>query len=443
MKQLNKALVFTLWCFFMTSCKHKAQQVQRISPDIDLSSLIHECNSTITDVIVGDGFSPLLASRAYVYPNLAAYEILQEAKKGARKRVSGFPDLSPVDTLIYCYELAAVQAFATVSKAMVYREVKCNELLTKQITFFRDSLYLDKEVLERSLAYGAMAGNKVISWSKMDNYSSTKGQPKYLFNMEDGGKWLPTPPEFRGALEPWWGTLRTVSGIKPNDVHLQFTIPFSAAKTSSFYNLVNEVYQKSKDISEEEKAIALYWDDNPDQITFHGHIPTTRRRISPASHWIEIAKETCKKHKLNIAEVARCYAMISVANADALICCWNQKYATNLIRPVTYIRKNIDPDWMPMIVTPPFPEFTSGHACISFASATVLSELFGDNCFFIDRSLLGYGLHERKFNSFYQAAEEASISRFYAGIHYKTSLEGGKASGKKIGQHVIKVFKAN
>lgn len=435
----------------VSSCQNKhtasnlsGSKVTKISDSLNLSFLIHEWNSSITTIMVGDGFSPLLASRTYAYPNIAAFEVLEIGKKKSSSNETHFNALEalpqPDSSKTYCYELAAVQAFATVSKKLVYREQGCDELLIKHLSFFKDSLHIDEEVAKNSIEYGIAVGSGILKWAKEDNYAQTKAKPKYLFSTAPG-KWAPTPSEFRSALEPFWGTLRTFSGINPLENSVPFEIPFSEKKGSKFYHLVDNVYQKSKTIIDEEKSIALYWDDNPDQMTFKGHIPTTRRRISPTAHWIGITGESCKEAKLKLDETVCCYMLASISIADALICCWHQKYETNLIRPVTYITKNIDQDWMPFIVTPPFPEHTSGHASVSFSCATVLTSIFGENHHFTDKSLVEYGLNERSFNSFYEAAEQAAISRFYAGIHYTTGLEGGKQQGKKTGAFVVNSFK--
>jgi len=442
MRSAKKYCRVSFFLFFaFASC-----QPAKDRKEINYSFLLHEWNATITDAMVGDGFSPLLASRTYVYPHIAAYEVLSKGDSNYPSmvnRLNGLSDIPQPDyTKQYSFELAAVQAFADVAKKLVYREKACDDLLQKHIMFFRDSLRLDEAVLQRSIEYGKAVAEKINEWSQADNYAQTKAQPKYLFSLEPG-KWLPTPPEFRSPLEPYWGTLRTFTGIEPEENAFPFDIPFSKEKGSEFYQLVMEVYNKSKVLTEEEKDIAYYWDDNPDQMTFRGHMPIPRRRISPTGHWMQITADACKNKGLSIMDASKCYAMVSIAIADAVICCWRQKYETNLIRPVTYIREYIDPDWMPLIITPNHPEHTSGHAAISFSSATVLTEIFGNEYSFTDTCLAIYGEGIRSFSgsSFLKAAEEAGMSRFYGGIHYLTAIEAGKQQGIKAGAYVVDLFK--
>ena len=120
--------------------------------------------------------------------------------------------------------------------------------------------------------------------------------------------------------------------------------------------------------------------------------------------------------------------------ADSFISCWDEKYRSNVVRPETYINQYIDKNWVPLLQTPPFPEYTSGHSVVSSASAEVLTKLFGSNFSFSDSTELEFGIPVRQFKSFVNAAEEASMSRFYGGIHYMPSIVNGMKEGKKIGE---------
>ena len=123
---------------------------------------------------------------------------------------------------------------------------------------------------------------------------------------------------------------------------------------------------------------------------------------------------------------------------DAFICCWDEKFRSNRIRPETAIRNYIDPHWEPFLQTPPFPEYLSGHSTISAASATILTYYFGENFQYTDSVEVKYGLAPRSFTSFWQAAKEAAISRFYGGIHFMDAIDNGIIQGKKAGENVLK-----
>lgn len=152
---------------------------------------------------------------------------------------------------------------------------------------------------------------------------------------------------------------------------------------------------------------------------------------------MSIAGVACLKAKASFNVSLKAYLFTAVALYDGFISCWDEKYRSNTIRPESYINAYIDESWRPLLQTPPFPEYTSGHSVISAAAASVLSELFGNDFSFADDTEIGYGLPVRHFKSFREAAVEAAISRFYGGIHYKEAITNGMLQGKKIGDAVV------
>ena len=157
------------------------------------------------------------------------------------------------------------------------------------------------------------------------------------------------------------------------------------------------------------------------------------KKISPGAHWILITQIATKKTNSDFEDTVNAYAKTSIAIADAFISCWDEKYRSNLIRPETVINQHIDPDWLPILQTPPFPEYVSGHSVVSGAASVVLTEIFGDNFAFDDDSEVPYGIPVRSFNSFYDASTEAALSRLYGGIHYRAAIDNGLDQGKKLG----------
>jgi hypothetical protein len=142
-----------------------------------------------------------------------------------------------------------------------------------------------------------------------------------------------------------------------------------------------------------------------------------------------------KGHGYTLDVAAEAYARVGMAVADAFVSCWNTKYRYNLLRPVTYIRHLIDPSWSSLLVTPRFPEYTSGHSVQSGAAAQVLTDLFGTVAF-MDHTHDDRGLTPRSFGSFFEAAEEAALSRLCGGIHFRTAIVLGLEQGRCVGQHV-------
>jgi hypothetical protein len=134
---------------------------------------------------------------------------------------------------------------------------------------------------------------------------------------------------------------------------------------------------------------------------------------------------------------AEAYARTAIALADGFISSWDEKYRSSVVRPETVINAHLDEGWTPLLQTPPFPEYTSGHSVISTAAAAVLTDQFGGGFAFTDSTELEYGLPARTFSSFEQAAAEAAMSRLYAGIHYRMAIEEGVIEGRKVGDLVV------
>jgi hypothetical protein len=211
---------------------------------------------------------------------------------------------------------------------------------------------------------------------------------------------------------------------------------FDTIPTSPFYKESFEVYQIVKNLTKEQLEIAQFWDCNPNQSYTKGHVTFFHQKISPGGHWMGIASTVCRKKRLNLIETSEVFTTTAIALYDGFISCWDEKYKSNHIRPETYIEKYIDPQWDPILQTPPFPEYTSGHSVISNAAATMLTSLLGDNIAFTDSTEVEFGLPARHFNSFYHAAGEAAISRLYGGIHFRPSIENGSRQGHKLGEFV-------
>ncbi|HXZ16256.1 MAG TPA: vanadium-dependent haloperoxidase, partial [Roseiarcus sp.] len=197
-------------------------------------------------------------------------------------------------------------------------------------------------------------------------------------------------------------------------------LPFSTAKDSAFYFEAVEVHDTGAHLTNEQRAIARFWSDD-------AMLSTT-----PPGHWIQIAFQLFEREGTPIDRRVDLLARLGVVTADAFIGCWATKFEYDLIRPVTYIRANIDPNWTPLLITPPFPEYPSGHSTASAAMAEVMTRFFGENFAFEDASHVRDGLPPRSFASFRAAAEEAAVSRLYGGIHFRTAIERGLEQGRCV-----------
>jgi hypothetical protein len=191
--------------------------------------------------------------------------------------------------------------------------------------------------------------------------------------------------------------------------------------------LANQVYTTGKNLTPEQTNIALYWADGPGTI-------------SPPGHSISMLKNILIQQNATLDEATLAYAKLGIALSDAFLICWKAKYIYNLCRPVTYIQEHIDSTWLPLIGTPPFPEYPSGHSAQSGAMSVVMSEIFGSSFAFTDITNGSNFGGPRSFDSFEEAAQEAAVSRLYGGIHFETGNMAGLAMGNIIGNNVNALF---
>jgi membrane-associated phospholipid phosphatase len=281
---------------------------------------------------------------------------------------------------------------------------------------------------ERSVAHGQAVADAILTWAATDGYS-TFNNCQYVANPVPGA-WEPTPPGFNpNPLQPCWGQLRPMVLASGAECAPPGHPEFSTDTRSEFYAAALEVYQTGLTLTAEQQTIAQYWADGAGATG------------TPPGHWIAIVGQIARDDGLSLVAAAEAYARVGIAVTDAFIACWDAKYLSNLQRPVTYIQDNIDIDgtWLPHIVTPPFPTYTSGHSTQSGAAAAVLSDMFGAKAFtdtlHADHDLVPM-LEARSFSSFEAAAAEAAVSRLYGGIHFAFDNYDGLSTGQCIGQTI-------
>jgi hypothetical protein len=304
---------------------------------------------------------------------------------------------------------------------------------------FRDT-GIPEDVFDRSIDYGNKVAEHVIDWSKKDNYKQSRSFPKYTIQ-NDEGSWKPTPPAYMDAVEPHWNKIRTFAIDSPQQFKPGKPTDFSKDKKSQFYKEAMEVHDVGVNLSEEQRAIASFWDCNPFVMNVKGHVMFATKKISPGGHWMNITHVACRKAKADFVQSAEAYVRVSISLVDGFISCWDEKYRSKVIRPETYINQYIDEAWTPLLQTPPFPEYTSGHSVISSSAAVTLTKLFGDNFAFSDSTEIEFGMPARSFTSFIQASEEAGISRMYGGIHYRPAIENGVTEGRALGNYILEKVK--
>ncbi len=400
---------------------------------------LHHAVYDLTSVIVYDIFSPPQASRIYAYSSVAAYEVLRQADTSYKSLAGQLTGLTPVPArqpgVEYSLPLAGIHALMTVGKQLTFSRARMDTL-----RFALDEQYrqagLSADVYARSIAYGDTVAAHVLAWAAKDNYKEMRGMPKYTVTKESG-RWVPTPPAYMDAVEPNWRTLRPFLIDSANQFRPEPPLAFDPDKGSPFFAQVKEVYDVSRSLTDEQRAIAAFWDCNPYVMHVQGHTMFATKKVTPGGHWMGIVAIASRKARANTLVSADAYVRTALALADGFLSVWEAKYATNVVRPETVINGIVDEAWEPLLQTPPFPEYTSGHSVISTAAATVLSEQFGDTFAFADSTEMEYGLPVRSFSSFRAAADEAAVSRLYGGIHYRRAIEQGQLQGAKVGTLVV------
>lgn len=401
-------------------------------------AILHRNMDQLTQVIIHDMFPPPNASRIYAYTSLAAYEAARFGQKdfpSLTVRLHGFPAMpEPEAGKTYNYLLAATHAFFTVAENITFSKDSMQEYKNTVFNDFRS--LLDKETFDRSMQLGQQIGMNIMACAKADNYKETRGMAKFL-GSHDKGQWRPTPPDYNDAAEPHWGKMKTLVLDSAAQIRCPAPPPYSEDTSSAFYKTALEVYTIGVNLTEEQKTIARYWDDNPFVTQYAGHLMYGNKKITPVGHWIGITTIAAQQKNVSATKAAQAYALTAVAIYDAFVSCWNDKFKYNMVRPVTVANEMMDRNWQPFLQTPPFPEHPSGHSAISAAAATVLTELFGAFPFEDTSDFVYIGM-KRNFLSFEQAAQEASISRVYGGIHYRTGVDAGATQGRSVGEYAVK-----
>jgi len=431
MSQRSKNIFFGISVFLsiwlIAGCNQDQQQKRLKGP-----ALQHYLVGKLTDVIIYDIYSPPVASRLYAYTNLAYYEATRPAYSSASiiNQLNGFEQLKEVpEPKGFHPELAGIIAFTAVAKKLIFSK---DSISSVEKDLLEDYKNIDKTIAENSINWGNKVASVILDRATKDNYKITRGLPRYSV-FEKDGKWQQTPPDYSDATEPHWRKIIPLLMDSAAQFKPVPPPPYSLTKGSQYYNELMELYETSKKLTPAQDTIAKYWDDNPFVTQHQGHLTFANKKTTPVGHWMGIIEILCNSANKDAITTAKSYAIASAAIFDGFISCWDEKFRSITARPVTVIRKNIESEWSPLLQTPPFPEYTSGHSVISGAASTVLIHQFGTGFAFHDTTELKYMGMERSFPSIEAATDEIGISRFYGGIHYMSAIRNGKEQGVKIG----------
>ena len=434
MKKVFPAFAFLVLLY---ACNNKPVQQTYFTDAFSYSKTVKQLNEVVKFV----GFAPIVASRNYTYANIAAYECIAagypKEYNSLSGQLNGFKiDLSDLQAKPIDYEFASLLAFCKVGEAVTFPEGSMKEYVDSLKNFAKES-DMPSKMFDNSVAFADSVSNKILAWSKKDNYAQTRSASRYTVT-DVPGRWVPTPPAYASALEPHWSEIRPMVMDSASQFAPPPPIPFDVKdKSSLYYKQVLAVKNAVDSLSDEQKHIAEFWDDLGGKLNVVGHIQFVTKKFSPPGHWMNIVGIASQKAKAGFRKTVAAYTLTSICMFDAFIECWDEKFRSNMPRPETVINKYIDQDWRPYLQTPPFPEYTCGHSTCSSASAEALTKMFGDNFNYTDTSELEFGIANRSFTSFRQAAQENNMARYYGGIHFHPSCLVSSDYGKKMGDFIV------
>ncbi|MCU0405210.1 MAG: phosphoesterase PA-phosphatase, partial [Chitinophagaceae bacterium] len=342
---MNRIIIISLLVitsFF--SCKEKTEYIGYLKDPNLFSQVVHELNT----VVMGNNFPPIVASRNYTYASIAAYEIIAGCYPGEYQslagQINGLQKMPlPADSNVMP-ELAAMLAFIKVGEAVTFPEGSMKDYTDSIVNLAKDK-GLPVKILKASQEYADSISNALLLWAKKDNYAATRGAVKYTV-IDSPGRWIPTPPMYADAIEPNWRQIRPIVMDSANQFVPRRPYPFDITnKNSEYFKQVMAVKQAVDTLTEEQKHIAEFWDDNPLKLNVKGHIMTTTKKFSPPGHWMGIVGIAAQKAGADYATTVYAYALTAIAKFDAFIQCWDEKYRSNYARPETVINKYIDPEW--------------------------------------------------------------------------------------------------
>ena len=437
-------LLFCLVGFsiLISSCQKDEMTVINKTEDYEADFLFTYYNHLCKTIKTTQGFFPPQAARAYGYIGIAQYEAVVHGIEEARSLqnqlngFSGYPLPKPTAGKTYNWALASNAATARIFRYMFEKRLsEANGKILdslENITELALSQGEPVDVVNRSVEFGREVADVVFEYSKTDGGHEAYLDPFQLpFTFpNDSYCWTPTGAAMQ-PLSPRWGTNRPFLIRNVTDTRVSAHVPFSDVPGSAFHKEAMAVYTTVTNNTNEQIEIAKYWADDPFAT------------CTPAGHTFNILTQIMRDERVSLAKASLGYAKMCIAENDAFIACWKGKYEYFLIRPVTYIKRYIDPSFATVIGTPPFPAYTSGHSCEIGAGSRVLTDLFTNGSgdyIFTDYSQLQFGFPARSFSNFHEMAEECANSRLYGGIHFPMDNYKGLQLGRAVGDNVNKII---
>jgi hypothetical protein len=419
----------------LISCKNQ-EELQGKNPALEnirnSPALINSLNRGLMRIVSEDLFTPPVASRIYAYSNLAANETLNHSSELAfSHKVRGLDSIKIGKMNGIKGPIAMIEAFCITAKALVYRDAMVDSMKLEILEKYELN---QKESDEESENFGEAVAKAVLDRANSDGYNQTRNLPKYSLINKDFA-WKPTAPLYGEALEPHWNKIKPFVMDSASEFRAKLVFEFSKVEGSTFHDEAMKVYELVNDSDSSDLNTAIYWDCNPGPTQVDGHRMQVRKQNTPGGHWIGIHAILAEQDSIGLDLAVARSAKLAMGIADAFIAAWDTKYHYNLLRPETYINTYIDPDWLPRLESPLFPEYTSAHSLVSSTAAAILSKHYKDRTF-IDDTNVFFGIPPKEFNSISKAALEAANSRVLGGIHYVFGCDDAFEQGIKLGEKI-------
>lgn len=393
--------------------------------------VVQDWNALLLEMVqFTPGYRPPVSARMFGYAGIASWEAALPAMEGAQSLDVFLCDGTRKPASRYFIAAASLNAvYASLSRrffphAPAAVQQKRN-LLEKKWNKRMAALGADTDASAR---YGEEVAQFISAWAESDSIGREGSLANYgcYKAVEKPGVWS----SGGDALLPEWGNARTIL-VGPEDIPATPPHVFSESRKSVFFAQAMELYLVSRPLSGEERLIAEYWSNDIPNITFDA-----------ASRWVAVAHQVIQEGGHGLQRTLETYLKIGCALNDIAVKVWKEKYNFAVERPDAYIRRNIDPSWQPVLETPLFPAYPSGHSAFGAAAAAILEQLFGSSYALTDRSLErcpDSGTAPRKYVSFAAMAKENALSRIYLGVHYRMDCEEGLRLGRLLGQRIAEL----
>ncbi|GAB4051687.1 vanadium-dependent haloperoxidase [Spirosoma litoris] len=443
-KKISQYGLIVAFLWIVAACKSPTEDVAPVQTAGTTDASVSNQWTTLFLTVerYAPGYRPPVAARALAYIGLAAYETVVPGSANYRSVAPAFSGLvipKPESGKVYRWDVAVNEAYYLMMKGFFPHVVDADKARIDSLHTKLAAAVGAADELDRSKKFGQDVASAVLAYSKTDaagDAAYLRNQPTDYVPPTGVGKWQPTAPDFGRALLPYWGKVRTFVANEADKL-AKAPLDYSTNVKSTLFAQGLEIYSNTTPLSKEQQWIGEFWSDDIYKLTFE-----------PAGRWIAIAQQVVVKEKVPLDKAVYTYAKVGMGLSDIGVACWNSKYIYNIERPITYIRKTVDPTWVTRLnnpisilvgITPPFPSYPSGHSSFGGAAAEVLTSIYGPNYAMTDRCHEGrteFNGAPRSFNNFYEMAQENAYSRVVLGVHYRMDCEEGLRMGYAIGRKV-------